>query len=126
VFDTRCVTVAFPDGRQLTCLVPCADMCNHHPNAQLSKPAYSDERGGCLQFKTLCSIEKGDQIFLNYGALNNLHLLVYYGFTAIDNPYDSVTLELEPPEVKSIPHFKHRNVKKKTKSVRPKTVSAMS
>lgn len=101
-------------------------MCNHHPNAQLSKPAYSDERGGCLQFKTLCSIEKGDQIFLNYGALNNLHLLVYYGFTAIDNPYDSVTLELEPPEVKSIPHFKHRNVKKKTKSVRPKTVSAMS
>lgn len=91
-------------------------MCNHHPHAQLSKSGYSDERGGCLQFKTLCSIEKGDQIFLNYGALDNLNLLVYYGFTINNNPYDSVTLELEPPEVNypslSIQIIKDQNLRR--------------
>jgi hypothetical protein len=33
VFDTRCVSVRFGDGkdaRDVTCLVPFADMCNHH------------------------------------------------------------------------------------------------
>ncbi|KAJ1476664.1 hypothetical protein T484DRAFT_1824110 [Baffinella frigidus] len=38
VFDTRCVTVSYPGGRDLTCLVPLVDMCNHDFCAQLSKP----------------------------------------------------------------------------------------
>ncbi len=39
------------------------------------------------------------QVYLNYGALDNMQLLMYYGFTMDANPYDTVTLELEPDEV---------------------------
>ena len=39
------------------------------------------------------------QIFLNYGPLDNMQLLIYYGFTMDANPYDTVTLQLEPDEV---------------------------
>ncbi len=41
------------------------------------------------------------QVYLNYGALDNMQLLMYYGFTMEANPYDTVTLELEPDEVMS-------------------------
>ena len=39
----------------------------------------------------------GEQIFLSYGALPNLKLLVFYGFALQDNPQDTVSLTLEVP-----------------------------
>ena len=67
VFDTRCVTVKFPagaeggDGRDVTCLVPCADMCNHHPQAQIGKPVL-DSSGQHLCFTSLVAIPAGAQV----------------------------------------------------------------
>ena len=66
VFDTRCVTVPFPGGRDVTCLVPLVDMCNHDFCAQLSKPrlaprAAAGSRGGgtVLEFRTMAAIPQG-------------------------------------------------------------------
>jgi len=40
----------------------------------------------------------GGQVMLNYGSLDNTQLLLYYGFAIEANPYDSVSLELEPSD----------------------------
>ena len=39
--------------------------------------------------------EPGEQLFLSYGPLPNLKLLVFYGFTLLENPQDTVSLSLE-------------------------------
>ena len=133
VFDTRCVTVKFPagaeggDGRDVTCLVPCADMCNHHPQAQIAKPAL-DSSGQHLCFTSLVAIPAGAQVrspsllpipvqplwprpctcvlfdtrrvqvYLNYGPLDNTELLLYYGYAYPNNPFDAVGVDLQPPD----------------------------
>jgi hypothetical protein len=36
-------------------------------------------------------IEKGEQIYNNYGRRSNKFLLIYYGFTYVNNKYDSIS-----------------------------------
>ena len=103
-------------------------MCNHHSNAQISKPAL-DKEGQHLVFTAFASIPAGAQVcvgvcvcvrvsvcvgvrvrlysysqpfdaqvYLNYGPLDNTQLLLYYGYAVRGNPYDTVGVHLEAPE----------------------------
>jgi hypothetical protein len=50
------------------------------------------------QAATLCTCRhcaEGEQVFLSYGPLPNLKLLLFYGFALRDNPQDLVSFTLQ-------------------------------
>lgn len=53
------------------------------------------------QLRTRVPLKRGDQVFLHYGAISNLRLLVQYGFIMQDNPF------LEPTPVTMIQQVGH-------------------
>jgi len=43
---------------------------------------------GCYVIRTLTPCSKYSQVFISYGPHSNKHLLLNYGFTAVNNPHD--------------------------------------
>lgn len=85
--------VIFPDGEQRECLVPVACLMNHSPTATAHVVRYGrlSPASGCLEMRAQRSCAAGDQLFLCYGQLDNLKLLVFYGFVhpeAAEYPLD--------------------------------------
>jgi len=80
-----------PNPNTVTAFIPFADMLNYKP---------IDVCGGDITtpdedtFRVWSSrpIEKGEQVFIEYGNKGNTELSLYYGFSLFDNPFTSVKI----------------------------------
>ncbi|EEA05958.1 uncharacterized protein CMU_017100 [Cryptosporidium muris RN66] len=88
-----------PTGH-IRCIIPIADMFNHHHLAPCSFPVI-DRESGVLVIKNEIDIPKSSQIYISYGVLSSAESLYGYGFVS-DTPYlgffDTLTLNLEPDQ----------------------------
>ena len=88
--------VRWPSGEQRECLVPIASLLNHSADAHVVRYGSISAVTGRLDMSTARPCKAADQLFLAYGKLNNLRLLLFYGFLlSPDNPHDSITFEFE-------------------------------
>eukprot|EP00301_Raphidiophrys_heterophryoidea_P002780 c11288_g1_i1.p1 GENE.c11288_g1_i1~~c11288_g1_i1.p1 ORF type:complete len:522 (-),score=145.23 c11288_g1_i1:598-2163(-) len=76
------------DGRVVVGIVPFADMLNHNPRAKIAWKF--DHTVNVFRMYTEEPYKKGDQVYNNYGPRSNRRLLLDFGFTIDDNPYDFV------------------------------------
>ncbi|CAF1215303.1 unnamed protein product [Adineta steineri] len=82
-----------------TTLIPLADLANHVSFAQEASLCTKsvDKQTNRLVLKTTDKkIEAGDELCVKYNSeLANWQLLLYYGFTIENNPFDSILLEIK-------------------------------
>ncbi|EHY57691.1 hypothetical protein HRR83_005401 [Exophiala dermatitidis] len=74
-------------------LLPLVDISNHKPGAKVEWQA----RYSFVGLQVLEPYESGQEIFNNYGPRDNETLLVAYGFTIPDNPFDHVVISIRAP-----------------------------
>ncbi|ORY80994.1 hypothetical protein BCR37DRAFT_60747 [Protomyces lactucae-debilis] len=73
-------------------LLPFLDMLDHAPDLPIAW--IGDPAARHVTFKTGRAIDAGATLFNNYGPKPNEELLLGYGFTIKDNPYDTVALKM--------------------------------
>lgn len=93
---SRCITVAARGGRDYRCVVPFVDLLNHCPTSQVGH-AYNAQNDS-LYLVTGQRIARGGEVSLHYGPCANSRLLMLYGFTLSNNPYDAVDLFASVPD----------------------------
>ncbi|KAM3160304.1 SET domain-containing protein [Lachancea thermotolerans] len=76
-------------------LYPIVDFLNHHSGQKVQWQLNKDRNG--VSFSSGNQIEKGQEIFNNYGDKSNEELLLNYGFAIQNNMNDSSTLTLRLP-----------------------------
>lgn len=76
--------------KQTRVLAPFADMFNH--NFKADEHHFFDNATNSLCCITHKAFKKGDEVVLNYGSFPNHRLLMLYGFTQTQNPYNYVEL----------------------------------
>ncbi|GAM17363.1 hypothetical protein SAMD00019534_005380 [Acytostelium subglobosum LB1] len=96
LFDSRAIQLKI-DGKIMNCLVPMADMVNHHVTAQISQRHF-DQEADAFKMISCCSIGPSAQIYLHYGALQNWELSLYYGFVIPNNSYESFHIGFDLPD----------------------------
>lgn len=74
-------------------LLPLLDILNHRPVAQVEWQA----RCSFVGMQVLSAFSSGEELCNNYGPRDNESLLLSYGFTIPDNPFDHVAIALKPP-----------------------------
>ena len=74
-------------------LLPLLDILNHKPIAQVEWQA----RCSFVGMQVLSAFSSGDELCNNYGPRDNEGLLLSYGFTITDNPFDHVAIALRAP-----------------------------
>ncbi len=84
-------------GAARSALLPQALLLNHGCAPHCVRFSAPDA-DGVLRLRALRRCPAGAQLRLSYGALPNAHLLLFYGFTLPDNPYDTFPLAFELPE----------------------------
>ena len=93
--NTRCVhlelnevcTFLETNDKGNCALAPFLDLLNHSFNADVN--VRLDESDQCYKISTNVPFKKYDQLFINYGAHDNVKLFVEYGFFIPNNPNDS-------------------------------------
>lgn len=94
-----------------TVLVPCADLANHVAttlNATLHSKGFDPV---ARTFQLSCAdvgARIGEELTLRYNDLANWQLLLHYGFTMLNNPFDRVNLSFEIPTDAADPHSEVR------------------
>lgn len=89
-------------------LAPFLDLFNHdvHTSVNVSMVTNKDYNK-FYEITTLKSFHKESQVFINYGAYNNLQLYIHYGFFISNNPLDEVYFDISDIQAcVSIPKFK--------------------
>lgn len=78
-------------------LLPIIDLLNHDYNAKVQW--YPEEIQGQTYFcyKNLNTVQKGNELFNNYGGKGNEELLMGYGFVLEENIFDAVALRIKSP-----------------------------
>ncbi|KAK9831771.1 hypothetical protein WJX74_008834 [Apatococcus lobatus] len=76
------------------CLVPVATLLNHALWPHIVHFSHLDDQDDCLKLRLFREVLKGQECCLSYGPLPNHKLLLFYGFTIADNPYDTIEFEL--------------------------------
>lgn len=74
-------------------LAPYLDLLNHNYTAKCIIKIDFIENMFKYQIYTENVIKKFQQIFINYGALDNIKLITDYGFYLPDNPHDTIEIE---------------------------------
>ena len=74
-------------------LLPLLDLCSHKPGAQVEWQT----RYSFVGLQLLEPFEENQEIFNNYGPRDNESLLLGYGFTVEDNPFDHAAISLKVP-----------------------------
>ncbi|CAG8568164.1 5702_t:CDS:10 [Racocetra persica] len=72
---------------------PMLDFLNHNFNAK-TKGEFN-KLTQCYEIITFTSWKKGQQVFINYGPHDNFKLLLDYGFTIPNNPFNYILLDDE-------------------------------
>ncbi|KAJ3022966.1 hypothetical protein HKX48_004724 [Thoreauomyces humboldtii] len=78
-------------GASELCLYPVLDMLNHRRGHRIE---WQIREGVDVTFVALDGVEKGEEIYNNYGAKGNENLLGNYGFVLDPNPEDYVKIAL--------------------------------
>jgi hypothetical protein len=78
-----------------TALMPMACLLNHSSVVPHVVRFSSPEADGVFRLRTVRPCAAGSEVTLSYGALSNSHLLLYYGFTVPDNPFDVVGFQVD-------------------------------
>ncbi|OWA52481.1 putative SET domain-containing protein 4 [Hypsibius exemplaris] len=73
-------------------LVPFLDLFNHSPVARVQTRWNGAE--DAFEIITECRYQAGEQVFINYGAHDNMNLAIHYGFTMPRNPLSEVLFDL--------------------------------
>eukprot|EP00123_Amoebidium_parasiticum_P003822 comp15138_c0_seq1/m.11828 comp15138_c0_seq1/g.11828 ORF comp15138_c0_seq1/g.11828 comp15138_c0_seq1/m.11828 type:complete len:544 (-) comp15138_c0_seq1:4-1635(-) len=94
LFDSRAMQLKIDDVAK-PCLVPFADFINYTPRAHVAHQVFDSERR-CVDINCFRPCEAGEQLFLNYGSMQNWQLVLYYGFALPNNQYDAIPVELCP------------------------------
>lgn len=84
-------------------LAPFLDLLNHSSAVEttlaVQKPATSNKEGtansGMYQLITKTPVRKYEQIFISYGALDNIKLITEYGFALPNNKFDVLPLRFD-------------------------------
>lgn len=74
----------------LRVMVPFVDFLNHHPCSQVGHSF--NEANDSFYLITNQSFQSNDEICLNYGHNSNSRLMMLYGFSLMNNPYNSVNI----------------------------------
>lgn len=76
-------------------LAPFLDLFNHDVNTNVRVSVVGDDRRNQFyQIVTLKPFDEGSQVFINYGAHNNLKLYIDYGFFVPCNPLDEIHFDI--------------------------------
>ncbi|KAM4045668.1 SET domain-containing protein 4 isoform 1-T2 [Anomaloglossus baeobatrachus] len=78
----------FSAEQDVYALAPYLDLLNHNAGVQVE--AAFNEKTRCYEIRTKELYKKYEQVFICYGHHDNQRLLLEYGFTAADNPHQSV------------------------------------
>ncbi|RUP47572.1 hypothetical protein BC936DRAFT_145569 [Jimgerdemannia flammicorona] len=84
-----------------TTLVPLADLANHVPSARDATLRIERFDPHTRMLRIVCAETApaaGRELHLCYNDLANWQLLLYYGFTILQNPFDRVNLSFGPPD----------------------------
>jgi len=88
------------DRKKHIALVPVCDLFNHHVDSKAwmtSAVQFIPPNPWLVNARatTRCThdIEKGQEVFNNYGDADNAHLATAYGFALLDNPNDSAEIK---------------------------------
>ncbi|CAB3380945.1 Hypothetical predicted protein [Cloeon dipterum] len=73
-------------------LAPFLDLLNHSPHIEPNKVGWN---GDFYQIKASKSFKKHDQVYISYGAHDNLTLCLEYGFIVAKNSHDRVIFSKE-------------------------------
>ena len=99
------IASGFPPSERL--LVPVLGMLNHN---RLSRHTYRfNTQTSMIEFTAMSNIEKGEEIFFNYGLFSNNDLFTKYGF--VDSTSELDRFEVPNMQVKSVllSYFKGKN-----------------
>lgn len=91
--NTRCIYMNIPgtpSHKEKVTLAPFADFINHTCDRDSSVNLKIDGRGLTLTARQ--EYEAGQELYLSYGAHDNARLLIEYGFTVPENPWDTVDI----------------------------------
>ncbi|GJQ11747.1 hypothetical protein GpartN1_g3538.t1 [Galdieria partita] len=83
--------ICFLPGDIAGALVPLGDMFNHEALDVPMDTVYAKWERGYYVFRAHRNFSIGTQVFVSYGACSNTELLLYYGFTLNENPWDTLT-----------------------------------
>ena len=75
-------------------LAPFLDLFNHACETVAVAGLIKKNESEFYQIKSLTSYKRGSQVFINYGAHNNLKLYIEYGFVIPQNPLDEIKFEI--------------------------------
>mmetsp|Transcript_42867 Transcript_42867/g.67220 ORF Transcript_42867/g.67220 Transcript_42867/m.67220 type:complete len:382 (-) Transcript_42867:50-1195(-) len=76
------------EGENGECMCAVADMVNHHEDAE---PAFRwNPNPGVFELFSPLAKEKGEEVCISYGDVNNEHLLHYYGFVPETNKHEHI------------------------------------
>ena len=75
------------------CLLPSIDSANHKssPNAKISFSPLQDS----FILSSDMAIDQGEEVTISYGKRGNDDFLQYFGFVEVDNPHDSICLNVD-------------------------------
>lgn len=74
-------------------LLPLLDLLNHKPGAKVEWQA----RYSFVGLQILETYQSGQELCNNYGPRDNEGLLLAYGFTIPENPFDHLVISIKPP-----------------------------
>ncbi|KAJ9642729.1 hypothetical protein H2204_002377 [Knufia peltigerae] len=80
-------------SQRFAVLLPLMDLLNHKPGAQVEWQA----RFNFVGLQLLESYESEQELYNNYGPRENEGLLLAYGFTVPDNPFDHLVISIRTP-----------------------------
>jgi hypothetical protein len=75
-------------------MCPLLDILNHDPSRDWLDLVVNPSDENLLDVKTNNEIERGAEIYYNYGSLSNEQLLYGYGYAVKDNPHDAVAVKM--------------------------------
>ncbi|XP_073524481.1 SET domain-containing protein 4 isoform X2 [Phyllobates terribilis] len=78
----------FTAEQDVYALAPYLDLLNHSVGVQVE--AAFNEKSRCYEIRTMVPYKNYEQVFICYGHHDNQRLLLEYGFTAANNPHQSV------------------------------------
>lgn len=97
---SRFISVTYENNQVIRAMVPLIDFLNHSTSSTIGHQ-YSIQDKHFYIFNN-GEIPSSQEIFLNYGNASNSRLLMLYGFTLPENPFDTVSIYATMPPPPSV------------------------
>lgn len=73
--------------KSYTTMIPIIDLFNYSPKKNTIWSGFVENENDFFTLNATKTIKKGEEIFVNYGNNDNIHILYAYGFTLKNNPF---------------------------------------